>query len=83
MLCDHNHIDFVNSKKRNFRKKTWDRPATFPLTFGPVAANNEPTSSGARKGLTGNPVQVRDGPAAVTGDENRNNATGPPAGKAR
>ncbi len=28
-------------------------------------------SSGARKGVKGNPVKIGDGPAAVTGDEHR------------
>jgi hypothetical protein len=31
---------------------------------------------GALRGLKGNPVKIRNGPAAVSGDETRNPATG-------
>ncbi len=41
-----------------------------------VVLNIETTYSGAVYGLTGNPVKFRDGPAAVIGDENRNNHCG-------
>lgn len=33
--------------------------------------------------MIGNPVQIGSGPAAVTGDQSRDNATGNNAGKAR
>jgi len=51
----------------------------------PPAAFATGRSMGARKGLTGKTVRFRRGPAAVTGDESRKQATAAPkrGGKAR